>query len=104
MQAYKISSTSQVPPEDLDFMIAAMRDVTISAIMSMGAIPDILEAPTPLARTYDELQRYAVDTWSVFEPLARMNQSAETPKKISPNDPTASTTSLRTEHATSLPN
>ncbi|SGY11998.1 BQ5605_C011g06351 [Microbotryum silenes-dioicae] len=132
MQAYEIWSTSQVPPEDLDFMIAAMRDVTISAIMSMGAIPDILEAPTPLARTYDELQRYAVDTWSVFEPLARMvsenrflsrlvytvlrgcldvfvfmidqNQSAETPKKISPNDPTASTTSLRTEHATSLPN
>ncbi|SGY78803.1 BQ5605_C008g04956 [Microbotryum silenes-dioicae] len=72
MQAYEIWSTSQLPPEELDFMIAAMWDVTISAIMSMSAIPDILEAPTPLARTYDELQRYAVDTWSVFEPLARM--------------------------------
>ncbi|SCZ94463.1 BZ3500_MvSof-1268-A1-R1_Chr12-2g03915 [Microbotryum saponariae] len=72
VQAYEIWSTSQVPPEELDSMIAAMRDVTISAIMSMGAIPDILEAPTPLARTYDELQRYAVDTWSVFEPLVRM--------------------------------
>ncbi|KDE07958.1 hypothetical protein MVLG_01864 [Microbotryum lychnidis-dioicae p1A1 Lamole] len=77
MQAYEIWSTSQLPPEELDFMIAAMWDVTISAIMSMSAIPDILEAPTPLARTYDELQRYAVDTWSVFEPLARMDQSAE---------------------------
>ncbi|SCV73151.1 BQ2448_7076 [Microbotryum intermedium] len=77
MQAYEIWSTSEVPSEELDLIISAMREVTISAIMSMGAIPDILEAPTPLARTYDELQRYAVDTWSVVEPLARMDEKAE---------------------------
>lgn len=35
------------------------------------ATPEMLEPVTALARTYDQVQKMAVDSWTMVEPLLR---------------------------------
>lgn len=52
-------------------MVTLCRELFISSTIATLAIPDLYECPEPLARTFQEVEKFAVDGWSCVEGYLR---------------------------------
>lgn len=60
-----------VPADELEELLTTCRDLFQATYLGILAIPDMLECNEPLARTYLEVQKLAVDSFSMFEDYVR---------------------------------
>ncbi|ORY55963.1 hypothetical protein BCR35DRAFT_309939 [Leucosporidium creatinivorum] len=68
---YDIWAVKDLPSEEVEEMFTACRELFQSTYLGILAIPDMLEAPEPLARTYQEVEKLAVDSFTMFEDYLR---------------------------------
>ncbi|KAL8291401.1 hypothetical protein RQP46_002379 [Phenoliferia psychrophenolica] len=69
--SYSIWPINEIPPQDIDTLIMLCRDLWTSTILATLATPETLEAAAALARTYDEINKLATDSWTLCEPYIR---------------------------------
>ncbi|GAA6063595.1 hypothetical protein JCM10212_000989 [Sporobolomyces blumeae] len=69
--SYETHSISSIPPEELDEVSEACFKFFRTTLLAALATPDVLDAPWPIASSYDQVDRLAVDTWTYFEPFFR---------------------------------
>ncbi|GAA5920283.1 hypothetical protein JCM6882_006535 [Rhodosporidiobolus microsporus] len=60
-----------LPAVQLDSIIRTCRTFFFRTAFLTAAIPELIEGPSPIARSFDELENVAVDLWSVFEDVIR---------------------------------
>ena len=75
--SYDVWRVDEIPAVDLDALLERCREIYCAATIANLAIPDVLEAPRPLARTFAEVQMLASDEFSVFEHLLRKAAAAQ---------------------------
>ncbi|KAM0747865.1 hypothetical protein T439DRAFT_328535 [Meredithblackwellia eburnea MCA 4105] len=75
--SYSVWPTADIPKGELDHLIKLCRELWISTILATLAIPETLEAIQPIARSFEEVYRLAVDSWSFCEPYFREDVEEE---------------------------
>ncbi|KAL8279172.1 hypothetical protein RQP46_008428 [Phenoliferia psychrophenolica] len=69
--SYDIWPVEHLPPLEVDEFCTEASRVFSSHMFATLATPDILETEIAMARTFEELEKFAVDGWSTIEPLLR---------------------------------
>ncbi|KAM0747036.1 hypothetical protein T439DRAFT_329300 [Meredithblackwellia eburnea MCA 4105] len=69
--SYDIWAIRDLPADELEEFIVAARDLYQQNLVAGLATPDMLEPGTALARNFEEVQKMAVDSWTMVEPLLR---------------------------------
>lgn len=62
---------SELPAADVDTLVGLCRDLWTTTILATLATPETLESPLPIARTYEEVHKLAMDSWTMCEPYIR---------------------------------
>ncbi|GAA5844912.1 hypothetical protein JCM11251_004667 [Rhodosporidiobolus azoricus] len=60
-----------LPPAQLPDILKTCQRFFFRTAFLTAAIPEMIESPSPLARSFDELECVAADYWSVFEDIIR---------------------------------
>ncbi|GJN94397.1 hypothetical protein Rhopal_007477-T1 [Rhodotorula paludigena] len=60
---------SQLPTEQLPELVEMCRDLYYTNLLGTLAVPDMLESVSPIARSFAEIEKLCVDSWTTYEPL-----------------------------------
>jgi len=64
-------SLSTIHRDDLERLNSICFEFFRTSLLSALAVPDVLEAESPIAIIYDQIEKLSVDTWAHFDPFFR---------------------------------
>lgn len=67
-----IWAIKDLPLDELDDLIRLCRETYSTNITSGLAVPEMLEPVEGLAKTFAEVERMAIDSWVMVEPMLRI--------------------------------
>ncbi|KAM0748144.1 hypothetical protein T439DRAFT_75196 [Meredithblackwellia eburnea MCA 4105] len=68
---YDVWPVCELPKIQVEGLVGACRDLYTHNMYAGLATPEILEPVTALAKTFDEVQKLTMDSWTVIEPMLR---------------------------------
>ncbi|KAI5478707.1 hypothetical protein MNV49_004632, partial [Pseudohyphozyma bogoriensis] len=71
--AFHVWPVADFRPDEAEELRALCRGLFFSTCLAALAVPEILAAPVPLARTFQEVEKLATDSWCLFESYFRGN-------------------------------
>ncbi|GEM11040.1 microtubule-associated protein [Rhodotorula toruloides] len=66
---YDVWTVSSIPAERVTEVVDICRDLYFGHLLGTLAVPDMLESVAPIARSFHEVEKLAVDSWTHFEPF-----------------------------------
>ncbi|GAA6017715.1 hypothetical protein JCM10207_000473 [Rhodosporidiobolus poonsookiae] len=66
---YDIYTISSLSRNDILELVDHCRDLYYTTLLGTLAVPDMLESACPIARSYSEVEKLCVDSWTTYEPL-----------------------------------
>ncbi|BGP11446.1 hypothetical protein JCM10049v2_007353 [Rhodotorula toruloides] len=65
---YDIWTVASIPAERITEVVDICRELYFGQLLGTLAVPDMLESVAPIARSFHEVEKLAVDSWTHFEP------------------------------------
>ncbi|EGU10947.1 putative Microtubule-associated protein [Rhodotorula toruloides ATCC 204091] len=62
-------TVASIPAERITEVVDICRDLYFGQLLGTLAVPDMLESVAPIARSFHEVEKLAVDSWTHFEPF-----------------------------------
>ncbi|GAA5860873.1 hypothetical protein JCM8547_003875 [Rhodosporidiobolus lusitaniae] len=66
---FDVHSIPSIPPSQMPEILHVCKTFFFRTAFLTAAIPELIEGPSPIARSFEELENVAVDLWAVFEDI-----------------------------------